>query len=91
MYVPRLPLAVALGGNGSSNKLVGEALLKKGYDVSIVSFRNDQNDLDLKYDKRLNVMTMNEVDIWGTYHFVFFFWIDVPKYAVYSWSVIVLF
>ena len=56
------------GGVWQVNKLVGEALLKKGYDVSIVSFRNDQNDLNLKYDKRLNVMTMNEVDIWRTYH-----------------------
>lgn len=56
------------GGVWQVNKLVGEALLKKGYDVSIISFRNDQNDLDLKYDKRLNVMTINEVNIWRTYH-----------------------
>lgn len=50
------------------NKLVGEELIKKGYTVHIVSIRNNQNDIILKYDKRLIVKTINEKDIWETYH-----------------------
>ena len=50
------------------NKLVGEELIKKGYTVHIVSIRNNQNDIELKYDPRLIVKTINEKDIWETYH-----------------------
>lgn len=50
------------------NKLVGEELIKKGYTVHIVSVRNNQNNIELKHDKRLIVKTINEKDIWETYH-----------------------
>ena len=50
------------------NKLVGEELIKRGYIVHIVSIRNNQNDILLEYDKRLIVKTINEKDVWETYH-----------------------
>lgn len=55
------------GGVWQVNKLVGEELLKHGYDVSIVSIRNNQNDLVIEHDKKLNVFTINESGIWYTY------------------------
>lgn len=55
------------GGVWQVNKLVGEELLKHGYDVSIVSIRNNQNDLAIEHDKKLKVFTINEVDAWYTY------------------------
>ena len=57
------------GGVCQVNKLVAEELLKNNYDVSIVSFRNDKKNADLGYDKKLKIVTINEVDEWGTYHF----------------------
>ena len=50
------------------NKLVGEELIKKGYTVQVVSIRNNQNDIELKHDERLILHTINEKDIWETYH-----------------------
>lgn len=55
------------GGVWQVNKLVGETLLEYGYDISIVSIRDNQNDLIIEYDKRLKVFTINEKDIWYTY------------------------
>ena len=55
------------GGVWQVNKLIGEALLDKEYEVSIVSIRNNQNDLIFEHDKRLNVLTINETDDWGSY------------------------
>ena len=55
------------GGVWQVNKLVGEALLDKGYEVSIVSIRNNQNDLTIEHDPRLKVFTINETDDWGSY------------------------
>ena len=55
------------GGVWQVNKLVGEELIKHGYDVSIVSIRNNQNDLIVEHDKKLKVFTINEVDAWYTY------------------------
>ena len=57
------------GGVCQVNKLVAEELLKNNYDVSIISFRNDKKNADLGYDKKLKIVTINEVDEWGTYHF----------------------
>ena len=56
------------GGVCQVNKLVGEELLKNDYNVSIVSFRNEQNNLTLEHDKNLKVVTINENDAWGTYY-----------------------
>lgn len=55
------------GGVWQVNKLVGEALLDKGYQVHIVSIRNNQNSLTIEHRKDLIVNTINEKDIWGTY------------------------
>jgi len=55
------------GGVWQVNKLVGEELIKYGYDVSIVSIRNNQEDIIVEHDPKLNVFTINEEDIWSTY------------------------
>ena len=56
------------GGVWQVNKIVGEALINKGYEVSIVSIRDDHFGLTLEHDPRLNVVTINEKDIWHTYY-----------------------
>ena len=56
------------GGVWQVNKMVGEALINKGYEVSIVSIRDDHFGLNLEHDSRLNVVTINEKDIWHTYY-----------------------
>lgn len=58
----------SLGGVWNVNKLIGEELLEKGYLVHIVSIRNDQNDLILEHHQNLIVKTINETDIWESYH-----------------------
>lgn len=55
------------GGVWQVNKLVGEELIKNNYDVSVVSIREDKNDLILKHDSRLKLYTINKQDGWGTY------------------------
>ena len=55
------------GGVWQVNKLIGEALLEKGYQVHIVSIRNNHNNLVLDHHKDLVVKTINEKGIWGTY------------------------
>ena len=57
----------SFGGVWQVNKLIGEALIEKGYDVSIISIRNNHNDLILQYNPKLHVSTINEQDEWGTY------------------------
>ena len=56
------------GGVWQVNKIVGEALINKGYDVSIVSIRDDHFGITLEHDERLKVVTINEKDIWHTYY-----------------------
>ena len=56
------------GGVWQVNKMVGEALINKGYEVSIVSIRDDHFGLNLEHDPRLNVVTINKKDIWHTYY-----------------------
>lgn len=55
------------GGVWQVNKIIGEELIKKGYEVLIVSIRNNKNNLNLEHDEKLNVFTINEIDSWGTY------------------------
>lgn len=55
------------GGVWQVNKLVGESLIKEGYDVSIVSIRNEQTDINLEHHPQLKVKTINENGIWYTY------------------------
>lgn len=55
------------GGVWQVNKLVGEELIKHGYDVSVVSIRNNQEDIVIEHDPKLKVFTINENDLWSTY------------------------
>lgn len=55
------------GGVWQVNKTVGEALTKKGYDVTILSIRENKNDYIPEYDKRMHVETLNKEDLWETY------------------------
>ena len=55
------------GGVWQVNKLIGEELIKNNYQVSIVSIRNNQNNLIIEHDERLKLYTINEKDDWGTY------------------------
>lgn len=57
----------SFAGVWNVNKLVGEELLKKGYEVNIISIRNNQTDLVLEHNPKLVVKTINEKDIWETY------------------------
>ena len=56
------------GGVWQVNKIVGESLIKKGYDVSVVSIRDDHDGIKPEHDERLKLVTINEKDIWHTYH-----------------------
>lgn len=57
------------GGIWQVNKLVGEALVKDGYDVTILSIRENHNESEPEYDKRMHVETLNTVDLWETYNY----------------------
>lgn len=46
------------------NKTIGEELIKNGYDVTILSIRNNPGNIKLEHDKRLKLHTINEVDLW---------------------------
>ena len=56
------------GGVWQVNKTVGEALINIGYEVSIVSIRDDHFGITLEHDPRLEVVTNNEKNIWHTYY-----------------------
>ena len=56
-------------GVGQVNKLVGDYLVRDGYDVSIISIRDNINDKNLDYDKRIHVETINTKDLWGSYSY----------------------
>lgn len=46
------------------NKTIGEELIKKGYDVTILAIRNNRGDIKLEHDPKLNLHTINPVDLW---------------------------
>lgn len=46
------------------NKTIGEELIKKGYDVSILSIRNNPEDITLEHVPKLHLHTINEKDLW---------------------------
>ena len=56
------------GGVWQVNKLVGENLIKDGYEVNIISLRDDHLGIKLEHDERLKVVTINEIDLWHTHH-----------------------
>ena len=55
------------GGVWQVNRLVGEELIKNGYQVHVVSIRNNPNDIEQEHDPRLKIHTINEKDLWSTY------------------------
>ena len=57
------------GGVCQVNKIVGEALIKDGYDVSIISIRENHNDYKDDYNPKLHVKTLNTQDDWETYNY----------------------
>ena len=46
------------------NKTVGEELIKHGYDVTILSIRNNPGNIVLEHDHKLKLHTINEKDLW---------------------------
>lgn len=46
------------------NKTIGEELIKKGYDVTIMAIRNNPGDIKLEHDERMKLHTINPVDLW---------------------------
>ena len=58
----------SFGGVWQVNKLLGESLIEKGYDVTVVSIRNNKNNLVVEHSPKLKVVTINEEEEWGTYN-----------------------
>lgn len=54
----------SFGGVWQVIKTTGEELIKKGYDVSVVSLRENKNDIQIKKHPKLNLYTINQQDIW---------------------------
>lgn len=54
----------SLGGVWFVNKTLGEQFLKLGYDIEIASIRNNKVDINLEYNPKINVFTINENDLW---------------------------
>lgn len=46
------------------NKTIGEELIKKGYDVTVLAIRNNPGDIKLEYNERMKLHTINPVDLW---------------------------
>ena len=57
------------GGIWQVNKLVGEALIHDGYDVTVLSIRENHTGYIPEYDERMHVLTINEIDEWETYNY----------------------
>ena len=55
------------GGVWQVNKMVGEALIKDGYDVVVLSIRENHTDYIPEHDKKMKLITLNTVDDWETY------------------------
>ena len=46
------------------NKTIGEHLIKKGYDVTILSIRENPGDISIQCDERIHLHTINRTDLW---------------------------
>lgn len=57
------------GGIWQVNKMVGEALIRDGYDVTVLSIRENHTGYNPVYDKRMHVETLNPIDEWETYNY----------------------
>ena len=51
------------GGVWQVIKMVGEQLIKEGYEVSIVSLRENHINIKLDHDPKLKLYTINKKDI----------------------------
>jgi len=54
----------SFGGIWQVIKTISSALIDKGYTVHIVSLRENKNNIELEYDKRIKLYTINKKDIW---------------------------
>ena len=52
------------GGVWQVIKSVGESLIQKGYDVSVVSLRENPDNIVIEHDPKLKLTTINPNDIW---------------------------
>lgn len=57
------------GGIWQVNKMVGEALIRDGYEVTVLSIRENHTGYNPKYDKRMHVETLNPIDEWETFNY----------------------
>ncbi len=57
----------SFGGVWQVNKTVGEALIKNGYDVTVLSIRENKTGYEPEFDPRMHVKTLNTIDNWETY------------------------
>jgi glycosyltransferase involved in cell wall biosynthesis len=62
------------GGVWQVNKTIGEALIRDGYEVSVVSIRENHTDYDPEHDERMELVTLNPIDDWETYS-----WTEIIK------------
>ena len=46
------------------NRTVGEYLIQKGYEVQIVSIRENKNNIELEHNPKLKLYTINKIDVW---------------------------
>ena len=57
----------SFGGVWQVNKTVGEALIRDGYDVTVLSIMENKTEYEPVYDKRMHVVTLDKESIWETY------------------------
>lgn len=57
----------SFGGVWQVNKTVGEALIKEGVDVTILSIMENHTDYEPEYDSRMHVVTLDKENTWETY------------------------
>lgn len=72
------------GGVWQVNKIVGEELIKLGYDVSIVSLRENRNNLEVSCDPKLKLHTINREDIWVDTYFGIEIFSDIKRFKIIS-------
>lgn len=57
-------LGNSYGGIWQVNKLVGEALIRNGYEVRILNLRDNKTDFRAEHDKKMLIDTINKHDDW---------------------------
>lgn len=57
-------LGKSYGGIWQVNKLIGEEFIKNNYDVTILNLRDNKVDINVEYDKKINIETINKIDDW---------------------------